>query len=94
MALLAQLRTNLSTEWQQQGACRSVDTDIFFPPSTFEPKDVREAREQQAKDVCASCIVLTECREWSLAIREPHGVWGGLTEAERRRAIATRAKAS
>lgn len=94
MAQVAQPRLDLSTSWQRHGACRSVDSDIFFPPPTFEPKDERQEREAKAKAICNGCPVRVECLEWSLAIQEPHGVWGGLNEAERRRAITSRARAS
>jgi WhiB family transcriptional regulator, redox-sensing transcriptional regulator len=58
---------------------------LFFPPSVAERRDVREAREARAKMICAQCIVQQECLEFALRVHEPHGIWGGLTEAERRR---------
>ena len=41
-------------------------------------------REAQAKAICRECPVQPECLDYALGIREPHGIWGGLTEAERR----------
>ena len=41
-------------------------------------------RERQAKAVCATCPVHKECLDFALRIREPHGIWGGLNEIERR----------
>lgn len=94
MAQVGQPRLEFSTAWQHRGACRSVDTEVFFPPTSYEPKAEREAREAAAKAICSDCQVRVECLEWSLAIQEPHGVWGGLSESERRRLIASRAQAS
>ena len=70
--------------WQGRAACRGPDTFVFFPPAHFERKDDREARERRAKAICASCAVRRDCLDYALRIREPHGIWGGLNEAERR----------
>ncbi len=70
--------------WQARAACRGPNTLIFFPPSHFERKDDREAREAKAKAICASCAVRRDCLDYALRIREPHGIWGGVNETERR----------
>lgn len=70
--------------WQERAACRGPHTSLFFPPSHFERKDDKEARESQAKSICASCPVRKPCLAYALRIREPHGIWGGLNEVERR----------
>ena len=70
--------------WQDRAACRGPHTSLFFPPSHFERKDDKEARESQAKSICASCPVRKPCLQYALRIREPHGIWGGLNEVERR----------
>jgi len=77
----------LYDHWQGRAACRGPNTIIFFPPSHFERKDEREAREARAKSICHSCPVQRQCLDYALSIREPHGIWGGLTEAERRQLI-------
>lgn len=87
MALMPQLAPELSIEWQQHGLCRSVDALVFFPPSHFEHKPERELREAQAKAICAVCPVRTECLDWALSVREPHGVWGGFSESERKQIL-------
>ncbi len=69
-------------EWQFQGACRQADPDLFFHPEG-ERGPRKAARDAAAKAVCSSCPVLAQCREHALAVREPYGVWGGLTEDER-----------
>lgn len=90
MAAVAQLGTAPTTEWQQHGRCRADDSSVFFPPSTFEPKVEREAREAKAKAICAGCPVRAECLDWALTVREPHGVWGGRSESERKQLLAGR----
>lgn len=67
---------------------------MFFPPASFERKDEKLERERRAKDVCTSCSVRKDCLEYALRIREPHGIWGGLNESERRVLIAAREPAS
>ena len=78
-------------EWQVRAACRGPQAVMFFPPSTFERKDEKAEREQRAKAICASCSVRKDCLEYALRIREPHGIWGGLNELERRHAMARQA---
>ena len=76
-------------EWQLQGACRTADPDVFFHPEG-ERGPRKEARDAAAKAVCAGCPVLAACRAHALAVREPYGVWGGLSEEEREAIIAQR----
>lgn len=70
--------------WQLRAACRGPQAAVFFPPSHFERKDEKLEREARAKDICASCAVREPCLGYALSIREPHGIWGGLNEVERR----------
>lgn len=69
-------------DWQLSAACRGVDSSLFFHPEG-ERGAARSSREQSAKEVCSRCPVRTECATHALAVREPYGVWGGLTEDER-----------
>ena len=69
-------------EWQFQGACRSADPEVFFHPEN-ERGPRRRRRQEQAKAICASCPVLAQCREHALTVREPYGIWGGMTEEDR-----------
>lgn len=57
---------------------------MFYPPSSFERRDDKLAREAAAKAICERCTVRAECLDYAIAIREPHGVWGGLSESERK----------
>jgi WhiB family redox-sensing transcriptional regulator len=61
-------------EWMRQGTCSGGDGELWF---SIDPTD-----REYAKAVCADCPVLTQCAEWGM--REQYGVWGGMTEAERR----------
>lgn len=70
--------------WQMHAACRGPDAVAFFPPSYPERKDDKVARETRAKGICAECRVRQQCLDYALRIREPHGIWGGLNEVERR----------
>jgi WhiB family redox-sensing transcriptional regulator len=70
--------------WHVKAACRGPDQTIFFPPSLPERREERELREARAKQICAACGVRRECLDYALRVREMHGIWGGLTEAERR----------
>jgi WhiB family redox-sensing transcriptional regulator len=74
--------------WQAKAACRGPQSAVFFPPSHFERKDEKEARESRAKAICAACPVKRPCLEYALRIREPHGIWGGLNEVERKQVLA------
>ena len=70
--------------WQRKAACRGPESVLFFAPTLPEPRAEREAREARAKGICSGCVVQGECLDYALRIREPHGIWGGLNEAERR----------
>jgi WhiB family redox-sensing transcriptional regulator len=76
--------------WQPKAACRGPQAAVFFPPTTFERKDEKEARETRAKAICAGCSVRRPCLDYALRIREPHGIWGGLNEVERKQVLARR----
>ena len=67
-----------SPPWMRDAACRGMDPELFFPERGASPADYEEARA-----VCATCPVRQECAEY--AVPEKHGIWGGLSERERRR---------
>ena len=70
-------------EWQGEAACRGVGSRLFFHPAG-ERGSRRAARDEAAKRVCARCPVRRPCLQFALAVREPYGVWGGMTQKERR----------
>jgi len=69
-------------EWQLQGSCRDADPRLFFHPEG-ERGPARRERDAAARDICGACPVLQQCRSHALTVREPYGVWGGLTEDDR-----------
>jgi WhiB family transcriptional regulator, redox-sensing transcriptional regulator len=77
-------------EWWSLAACQSADPDLFFPISGAGPARVQVER---AKAVCAGCPVRSDCLRYALAAGPLQGVWGGLTEEERRLLRQREAKA-
>jgi len=69
-------------DWQMDGACRGEDSEVFFHPEG-ERGPSRVARERAAKTICGRCPVISECAQHALTVREPYGVWGGLSEEDR-----------
>lgn len=74
--------------WQRHAACRGQPADVFFSPPE-ERGQSRADREEHAKRICSGCPVQRSCLEHALRAEEPYGVWGGLTEGERRHLTAT-----
>jgi WhiB family redox-sensing transcriptional regulator len=66
-----------------------MDSAVFFHPDG-ERNPSRARRTARAKEVCARCPVIVQCREFALRTREPFGVWGGLAESERRAILERR----
>lgn len=82
------MRRNDSTfdrAWQDLANCLGVDPDLFFPE--------RGASTREAKEVCRGCVVKGDCLEYALANSEKFGIWGGMSERERRRIRRQRALA-
>jgi WhiB family redox-sensing transcriptional regulator len=69
-------------DWQSRGSCREADPSLFFHPES-ERGPARRKRDDAARAVCSGCPVLPACRAHGLKVREPYGVWGGLTEDDR-----------
>jgi WhiB family redox-sensing transcriptional regulator len=65
--------------WAAYGACRDADSDLFFPGPEGDPGE--------AVRICLGCPVRDECLAWALETRMRYGIWGGLTERERRRLL-------
>ena len=80
-------------EWQEQGACRELPTEMFFHPDG-ERGPRRANREKNAKAVCATCPVIEACRQHALSVQEPYGIWGGLSEDDRQLIIERQARES
>ena len=69
-------------KWWDLGACKGLDSSIFYPDD--------EPEAQAAKTVCEECVVKTACLDHALSFREKSGVWGGATERDRRRILRQR----
>ena len=85
--MAARMPSDRTEGWQVDAACRGEDASLFFAPNYFEKREEKEAREAKAKRSCAVCPVRDLCLDCALRIRDPHGVWGGLNELERRRLL-------
>ena len=79
----AWLNDHEEVQWQQRANCMGVDPDLFFPE--------RGASTREAKEVCRGCVVQEDCLEYALANGEKFGIWGGMSERERRRIRRARA---
>lgn len=78
-------------EWRERAACLEYPAVLFFGLDDAETPVERRAREEKAKRVCLTCEVRHECLEYALDTREPYGIWGGLTEIERKARLRARA---
>ena len=76
-AALIPLATGEAMEWQERALCAQTDPEAFFPE--------KGGSTREAKRVCLSCEVRVECLEYALENDERFGIWGGLSERERRR---------
>jgi WhiB family redox-sensing transcriptional regulator len=68
--------------WRRRAACRGKDPELFFPVGSAGPALAQIA---EAKKICARCPVLRACLVPAMATGQEYGIWGGLTEDERRR---------
>lgn len=64
-------------EWMAAGICAQTDPDAFFPE--------KGGSTREAKAICRSCPVRAACLDYALEHEERYGIWGGLSERERRR---------
>lgn len=64
-------------EWQERALCAQTDPEAFFPE--------KGGSTREAKRICLGCEVRAECLDYALAHDERFGIWGGLSERERRR---------
>jgi WhiB family transcriptional regulator, redox-sensing transcriptional regulator len=76
----------MSNPWSARAACHGLDPKVFFPAD--------DDGAGPAKVICGRCAVREPCLEYALGSRERAGVWGGCTEAERRRILRRRRRAA
>ena len=75
--LRAVLTVGAEMEWQDEANCKGANADLFFPE--------RGASTRSAKAICRECQVRPECLEFAIVTGEKFGIWGGMSERERRR---------
>jgi WhiB family redox-sensing transcriptional regulator len=63
--------------WATEARCLNADPDVFFPE--------KGGSTREAKRICGECPVRVECLEWALENDERFGIWGGMSERERRK---------
>lgn len=68
-------------DWRHRAKCREVDPELFFPIGNTGPALLQI---EEAKAVCRQCPVMDSCLEWALSTGQDAGVWGGMSEDERR----------
>lgn len=71
------LSTGYDLEWQDGANCKGANADLFFPE--------RGASTRTAKGICRECSVRVDCLEFAITTGEKFGIWGGMSERERRR---------
>jgi WhiB family redox-sensing transcriptional regulator len=74
--VLSALASDETYDWRDYAACAQTDPDCFFPE--------KGGSTREAKKVCRGCFVRVECLEYALEHQERFGIWGGLSERERR----------
>jgi WhiB family transcriptional regulator, redox-sensing transcriptional regulator len=79
--LSAETITIPGRDWRLLAACSRADPELFFPVSRSGPS---LDQVTQAKAICAGCPVRQQCLAFALDTRQDHGVWGGMSEEERR----------
>ncbi|MBM7796585.1 WhiB family transcriptional regulator [Pseudoglutamicibacter albus] len=67
--------------WRDKAACLEKDPDLFFPVGNTGPALLQI---EEAKNVCRTCPVIEQCLSWAMETGQDAGVWGGLSEDERR----------
>ncbi|MGJ0120555.1 WhiB family transcriptional regulator [Williamsia sp. MIQD14] len=68
---------DIEDQWQDRALCAQTDPEAFFPE--------KGGSTREAKRICSGCEVKAECLEYALHKDERFGIWGGLSERERRR---------
>ncbi len=74
---IEELITAVEVDWQERALCAQTDPEAFFPE--------KGGSTREAKRICQGCEVRDECLEYALEHDERFGIWGGLSERERRR---------
>lgn len=87
LAFLKALETGIEPPDWDEGNCRllGLGTEFFYPEDHHAPRTRSYERARDAaKGVCADCPIRVECAEWAIATRQEGGIWGGLTNDDRK----------
>lgn len=76
-------------DWRHRAACRDEEPELFFPIGNTGPALMQI---EEAKKVCQACDVLEVCLNWAIESGQDAGVWGGMSEDERRSLKRRRAR--
>jgi WhiB family transcriptional regulator, redox-sensing transcriptional regulator len=68
-------------DWRHRAECRFEDPELFFPTGNTGPALLQI---EEARAVCRDCVVVDACLKWALGTGQDAGVWGGMSEDERR----------
>lgn len=71
-------------DFRFEGVCRDKDPELFFPIGDTSKPGPAQTQANQAKAVCRTCPVMGQCLKWAMDTNQDAGVWGGMTESERR----------
>ncbi|MFT4147583.1 MAG: WhiB family transcriptional regulator [Micrococcaceae bacterium] len=77
-------------DWRSKSACLELDPELFFPVGNTGPALIQI---EQAKAICRNCTVAEVCLNWALETGQDSGIWGGLSEEERRSLKRKKARA-
>ena len=69
--------SNQRLAWADSGSCTNADPDLFFPQPGTDTS--------YARSICRGCPVRIQCLDYALQSGQKHGIWGGMTESQRRR---------
>lgn len=79
-------------DWADEAACAGLDCELWFPAEISKRGRYRRGHDAEAKRICESCVVITQCLQHALDHDEPDGVWGGLSPSERQELSTVRVR--
>lgn len=80
---ITDLTRHADPDWRNRSSCNGLG-DLMFPDAEQPNRDLHDAQVTKAKQVCRGCPVATDCLNYALTTGETYGIWGGMTDHERR----------
>ena len=87
---LSKIQAEQDADWRIAALCRGTWGSYPFFPNEWEDAKEHRERENRAKRICSNCPSQKECLDFALEMRLPYGIYGGVTEKERRRMLKAR----